>query len=178
MTQQNSSFDPSAGAGQSAGAGKPSEAPRIHVDSDWKREAQAEKERMARQVEEDAAKAKRAAAGGGAASGMGGASGHGAAAFSGQASLGGEGPEMVRGVPAASFESLLEMLATQAAIFMSDQHDPETGQALQNLDLAKHYIDLLAVLEEKTKGNLGEPERRMLDTLLYELRMGYVNAAS
>jgi hypothetical protein len=70
------------------------------------------------------------------------------------------------------------MLATQAAISMSDQRDPETGQPLQNLDLAKHYIDLMAVLEEKTRGNITDDERRLLDTLLYELRMGYVSAAS
>jgi hypothetical protein len=69
------------------------------------------------------------------------------------------------------------MLATQAAIFMADQHDPETGQSLRNLDLAKHNIDLLRVLEEKTKGNLTEDEKHLLETVLYELLMAYVAAA-
>ena len=44
--------------------------------------------------------------------------------------------------------------------------------------MAKHYIDLMAVLEAKTHGNLADDERHLLDTLLYELRMAYVNAAS
>ena len=47
-----------------------------------------------------------------------------------------------------------------------------------NLDMAKHHIDTLAVIEEKTKGNLTPEEQRMLDAALYEARMRYVNVAS
>ena len=73
---------------------------------------------------------------------------------------------------------LVQTLATQAAIFMSEQADPETGRPIRNLELAKHNIDLLRVLEEKTKGNLADDEKRLLETLLYELLMAYVSAAS
>jgi len=81
-------------------------------------------------------------------------------------------------IPPASFSTLVETLATQAAIFLSDQVDPETGQSLRHLELAKHNIDLLSMLEEKTKGNLTDGEKRILDSMLYELRMAYISAAS
>lgn len=130
---------------------------KIHVDSDWKKEAQAEKERLARQVES-----------GGAAKG----SAPGAASAPGTAAAPG------RGLPPATFSTLVQALATQAAIFMSGQRDPETGEPVLNLELAKHNIDLLRILEEKTKGNLAPDEKRLLETLLYELLMAYVSAAS
>ena len=82
-----------------------------------------------------------------------------------------------RALPPASFAALVQNLATQSAIFMADQRDPETGQSLRNLDLAKYNIDLLRVLEEKTKGNLTEDEKHLLETVLYELLMAYVAAA-
>jgi hypothetical protein len=135
---------------------------RIHVDSDWKRQAQAEKERLAREVE-SAAAAKAAAA---------------------ARPAGPAGPDLAaemqagRRMPPANFNALVQTLATQAAFFMSDQVDPETGASIQNLELAKHNIDLLRVLEEKTKGNLTDEEKRLLETLLYELLMAYVSAAS
>jgi hypothetical protein len=137
------------GSGGPGGA-KPPEAPsRIHIDSDWKKEAQAEKDRLAREVEEKAA--------------AGGAAGPG---------------EAGHGLPPADFSTLVQTLGTQAAIFLSDQRDPETGEPLRNLELAKHNIDLLRVLEEKTKGNLTDEEKRLLETLLYELLMAYVSASS
>jgi hypothetical protein len=137
----------------------------LHIDSDWKKQAQEEKERLAREVEQKAP----AGAGATGAAGMpGAAGGPGAAA----GPRGGQ-----RGLPPASFAALVQSLATQAAIFMADQRDPETGQSLRNLDLAKHNIDLLRVLEEKTKGNLTEDEKHLLETVLYELLMAYVAAA-
>jgi len=122
---------------------------RIHVDSDWKKQAQAEKERLAREAE-----------GGG-------------PAAPGAARTGRPGR-----MPEANFSTLVQTLATQAAFFMSDERDPRSGRSLQNLDLAKHHIDLLAVVEEKTKGNLLDEEKRLLDTILYELRVAYVSATS
>ena len=122
---------------------------RIHVDSDWKKQAQAEKERLAREAE-----------GGG-------------PAAPGAARTGRPGR-----MPEANFSTLVQTLATQAAFFMSDERDPRSGRSLQNLDLAKHHIDLLAVLEEKTKGNLTDEEKRLLDSILYELRVAYVSATS
>ena len=52
--------------------------------------------------------------------------------------------------------------------------DPETGQKTKNLPLAKQTIDILGMLEEKTKGNLTDDEAAMLKNILYELRMLYV----
>lgn len=130
---------------------KPPGESRIHVDSDWKREARAEKERLERQAQ---AAARESPPG---------------------------GPDQAEAeapLPPASFASLVQQLASQAALFMSRERDSETGEVLQRLDLAKHSIDLLAVLEEKTKGNLSQDEQRLLDALLYELRMAYVAAAS
>ena len=140
--------EPKADAGTTGGAG------RIHVDADWKAEAKAEKERLARETA-----GRRAAAGQGAAAGTGGAAGPGR-------------------LPPPSLAALVQTLATQAAIFLSSETDPETGRPLRNLDLAKHHIDLLSVLEEKTRGNLTDEEKHLLDRYLYELRMAYVDAAS
>jgi hypothetical protein len=138
----------------------------LHIDSDWKKQAQEEKQRLEREVEQKAAAS--AAGPAAAAAGMPGAAGAPAAA----GRRGGQ-----RSLPPASFATLVQNLATQSAIFMTDQRDPETGQSLRNLDLAKYNIDLLRVLEEKTKGNLSEDEKHLLETVLYELLMAYVAAA-
>ncbi len=52
--------------------------------------------------------------------------------------------------------------------------DPVTGEKVKNLPLAKQTIDILGMIEEKTKGNLTEDEATMLKNILYELRMLYV----
>lgn len=134
------------------------ERPRIHVDDDWKREAQAEKERLDREAQ---------AAGGPQGPRPAGAPPEDRAARGDRMRL-----------PPASFSALVQTLATQAMIFMSDERDPQTGESLRRLDMAKHQIDILGMLEEKTKGNLTEDEKRLLDAILYELRMAYVNEAS
>ena len=148
--------------------------PKIHVDSDWKKEAQAEKERLARQIEGGAAKAAAAGAAGAAA-------GAGPGVPPGAAPAGAPGAhghaEHERRLPPASFATLVQTLATQAAIFMSEQPHPETGEPVQHLELAKHNIDLLRVLEEKTKGNLTGEESHLLEGVLYDLLMAYVSAA-
>jgi hypothetical protein len=56
--------------------------------------------------------------------------------------------------------------------------DPASGQKTKNLPLAKQTIDLLAMLEKKTKGNLTDDEEKILTNILYELRMLYVKATS
>lgn len=74
----------------------------------------------------------------------------------------------------ASFAMLLSGLATQAMMALGDMPSPFTGKMEPNLDEAKFHIDLLEILEQKTKGNLTEPEAQMFEGLLYELRMRYV----
>lgn len=80
-------------------------------------------------------------------------------------------------IPDASFSELLNMIAMQAVVGMGGMAGPGGEQIPPNLDLAKHYVDMLQVLETKTKGNLSDDESKLLDQLLYELRMRYVQAA-
>lgn len=141
---------------------QPSDKPKIVVDSDWKAQAQAEKEKLAREVE---AKQAQAAAGGPA--------GPAAAA----AAAAGAGAGAQRELPPASFETLVASLATQILYALGGYEDPRTKRRYVDLDLAKHHIDTLSVLEEKTKGNLSEDEKKVLDNALYECRMQYVQIA-
>ena len=128
---------------------------KLHVDAGWKEQVRQEKEQLAEKGDESPP------SGGGKAAGT-------------REEAGGEEHGSL---PAASFETLVQSLATQALLFLTPQEDPETGKPLRNLELAKHSIDLLAVLEEKTKGNLDDRERRLLDAVLYQTRMAYVEAA-
>ena len=68
-------------------------------------------------------------------------------------------------------------LATTAAVHFGDIPDPNTGEkATPNLQAAGQMIEILGMLQEKTKGNLLEPEAQLIDDLLYELRMRFVQA--
>lgn len=68
-------------------------------------------------------------------------------------------------------------LATTAAVHFGDLADPATGEKGEpDLDGAARVIELLTMLQEKTKGNLIEEEERLVDDLLYELRLRYVQA--
>ena len=73
-----------------------------------------------------------------------------------------------------SFLELINILAMQAAIALGGYQGPGGESIPPNHAAAKHHIDLLGLLEEKTKGNLTEEEKSALDRLLYELRMQYV----
>jgi hypothetical protein len=72
------------------------------------------------------------------------------------------------------FDHLLEVLVTQALMYMGGFPDPQTGQAMVALDLAKFHIDLLGVVDEKTRGNLSEDENERLTGVLRELRSRFV----
>jgi hypothetical protein len=80
-------------------------------------------------------------------------------------------------MPSANFATLIQSLLTQVLFYLGDLA-PRGGEPQINLDMAKHNIDMLGVLEEKTKGNLTDEEKRMLDAALYETRMRYVAVAS
>ena len=75
-------------------------------------------------------------------------------------------------LPAASFELLVMSLGVQAQMELTAPSDDDATPP--NLDMARHTIDLLAVLKEKTKGNLSLEESRRLDNTLTELRFRYV----
>ena len=135
---------------------KQTEQAKIIVDDDWKSQAQAEKERLSSRVEH---KREGAPAGGA------------AETPSGRRGAGVEPEE----IPPASFSVLVNSLATQGILAMGGVEDPRTGHRIVDLELAKHYIDTLKVLEEKTKGNLDEEERKTLDEARYQLRMVFVD---
>ena len=76
-----------------------------------------------------------------------------------------------------SFAAFVLSLASTAAIHFGDLPDPESGAHSEpNLDGAAQMIEILALLEEKTRGNLTAEERQLLDQVLYELRMRFIEA--
>ena len=120
---------------------------KIIVDDDWKAQAQAEKEKLSEKIEQQA-----------------------------------EGPsethqDRPREVPPASFATLISSLVAQTLMTLGGMEDPKTKKRYVNLDLARHHIDMLSVIEDKTKGNLSEEEKKLLDQALYETRMHYVQIA-
>jgi hypothetical protein len=77
----------------------------------------------------------------------------------------------------ASFPDFLLWLATLAAVQFGDLPDPATGKPVEpNLAAAGNVVELIAMLQEKTAGNLTSTEAKLLDDLLYELRMRFVQA--
>ena len=82
-----------------------------------------------------------------------------------------------RKLPPATFSTLVNSLATQAILSMGQMRDPKTKKPIIDLDLAKHHIDTLAMLEEKAKGNMTDEESKLLDQAIYQVRMQYVQFA-
>lgn len=114
---------------------------KIQIDADWKAEARAEKERLAREA--DAAESKR------------------------RRPRRGE-------LPQADFGGLVGALASQAITGLGALVDSRTGAVIIDLPGAKFAIDLLGVVEEKTKGNLSPEESQELTQILAELRAQFV----
>ena len=75
----------------------------------------------------------------------------------------------------ASFMSFVMSIASNAASALGMMEHPVTHQREVDIDLGKHWIDVLGMLEKKTAGNLTPQEKRMLDGLLADLRMQYVS---
>jgi hypothetical protein len=74
------------------------------------------------------------------------------------------------------FYTFILSLGSSAFIHLGDAPHPETGQRMEpNLVLAQQTIDILAMLEEKTKGNLSPEEEKFLENLLMDLRLRFVN---
>ena len=78
-------------------------------------------------------------------------------------------------VPPASFEVLITMLFTQAMAMLGQMPDPTSGETKVNKPFAKHYIDTMEMLSEKTQGNLSDEESKILSEAIHALRMAYVN---
>lgn len=80
-------------------------------------------------------------------------------------------------VSEVSFNAFVVSLATTAAVHFGDVADPSTGRpSPTNLDAAGHAIEMLVLLEEKTRGNLTEGEAAFLQRVLYELRARFLDA--
>jgi Domain of unknown function (DUF1844) len=80
--------------------------------------------------------------------------------------------------PALSFTAFVYSLASSAAIHFGDMPDPASGKpGPLNLAGAAQMIEILALLEQKTRGNLTAEERQMLEQVLYELRLRFVEAS-
>jgi hypothetical protein len=76
-----------------------------------------------------------------------------------------------------SFLGFVVSLAHTAAVHFGDIPDPVSGKISEpNLPAAQQMIDILSLLEAKTRGNLTAEERQMLDQVLFELRMRYIEA--
>lgn len=132
-------------------AGGQPAAPKLHIDSDWKAQAQAEKERLsAKEQARETAEAK--------------------------PRPGGRGPAgSTEALPPADFRTLIELLASQALMGLGGYGDQKTGRVIVDLPGAKFSIDLLAVLEEKTRNNVTKEEADELRDVLAELRSRFVH---
>ena len=80
-------------------------------------------------------------------------------------------------MPEVTFTAFIMSLNTAALFHCGELADPETGESRQDLILAKHTIDTLDLLKEKTVGNLSKDEENLLETVLYDLKLRYVKLA-
>ncbi|MEM9752064.1 MAG: DUF1844 domain-containing protein [Planctomycetota bacterium] len=129
--------------------------PQIQIDDDWKAQAQREKEAAAKK----SAAAQPAPAASGSAPTQ---------AASGQARS--------RELPPASFATLVNQLASQAMLYLGVSPDPR-GQQYVSPEMARHQIDLLGVLQDKTEGRLDDEDASLIAATLYELREAYLSVS-
>ncbi len=80
-------------------------------------------------------------------------------------------------MPPANFMTLVNSIMIQVLYCLGQIEDPNGSTPPVNLDLAKHHIDMLQVIEDKTKGNLTVEETKALAMALHEVRLQYVQAA-
>ena len=83
-------------------------------------------------------------------------------------------PNASRNLPPVTFRTLIISLAHAAMLHMGHLEDAQGAPTERNLDLARHTIDTMAMLKDKTTGNLDQEEQAFLDGILTELRMLYV----
>ena len=121
---------------------------KIIVDEDWKTQIEAERESLKAEAESSGAEEE----------------GSGAT----------ESPSPAK-MPPASLEMLVTSLATEAMLAMGAVPNPATGETSTNPESARYAIDLLEVLQEKTKGNVSPAEETMFRDVLHQLRMLFVS---
>jgi hypothetical protein len=79
-------------------------------------------------------------------------------------------------LPPADFSTFILSLGSSALIHLGELESPGESAKRRNLPMAKHSIDLLTLLREKTQSNLTPEEAKLLESLLYDLRLRYVEA--
>ncbi len=132
--------------------------PEITTDEDWKQRVKAEDAALDQKRKEESAEQQKDAP-------------------PGDAQANSEQPEPAadyHDIPPAEFTTLVSMFATQAMVALGGVPHPVTGKAETQLPLARHFIDLLDVLQEKTTGNLDAAEQSLLQSSLHQLRMAYI----
>ncbi|MGH7439693.1 MAG: DUF1844 domain-containing protein [Polyangiaceae bacterium] len=77
-------------------------------------------------------------------------------------------------LPQVDFATFVLSLSHSALMHLGEAPDPETGSVQKNLPLARQTIDLIAMLEEKTRGNLVGDEERLIGQILFDLRLRFV----
>ena len=127
------------------------EAKKIIIDEDWKSQVQAEKEEAAKATSSSTTAADKEA----------------------EPAEAGD-PQM----PPASFELLVTSLATEALMALGQMPHPVTGKAQAQRNLAKYLIDTLDMLREKTKGNLPPNEQQMIESVVHQMRLLFVETAN
>ncbi len=80
-------------------------------------------------------------------------------------------------LPEVNFSSFLLSLSSSVLLHLGEIADPQSGEKKKDLALAKQSIDIIGILKDKTKGNLSEEEEKLLQNLLYDLRMRFVTAS-
>jgi hypothetical protein len=79
-------------------------------------------------------------------------------------------------LPEINFSTFIISLSTQALMHLGEIADPVSGRAETDLAGAKQMIDILSLLQQKTRGNLDAGEQQLVEDILYDLRMRYVDA--
>jgi DNA replication initiation complex subunit (GINS family) len=80
-------------------------------------------------------------------------------------------------LPEVNFSSFILSLSSSALLHLGEISDPQSGEKRKDLTMAKQSIDIIRILKDKTVGNLTEEEQKLLDHLLYDLRMRFVKAS-
>ena len=127
-------------------ADKDKEDKKIIIDEDWKEQAQKEKEELAKEAEAETEKETKEQ----------------------------EQDQDKKQLPAADFSGLVSMLTTQSFFALGLIRSEEDKDPPADLQLAKYNIDMLEVIEQKSKGNLTEDEEKLLSSALHQLRMSFV----
>ncbi len=77
-------------------------------------------------------------------------------------------------LPKVDFNTFVLSLSSSVLVHLGEINDPASGQPSPDLDMARHTIDMLDMLEKKTQGNLDADEDRLLKNVLFEMRMKYI----